>query len=117
MPSSVWRNVCLPIMKIQNNGSPGSAPLETTRAQPAPNDLGSSAAAGRSISGHDGDSVEISSMSARVSDANAVEGQQRANRVTELAALHSRGGYQVSAANLSNVLITQAVETAPAGKV
>lgn len=103
-------------MKIQNNGSPGSAPLETTRAQPAPNEASGGLSAGRSISGHDGDSVEISSMSARVSDANAVESQQRANRVAELAALHSRGGYQVGAANLSSAIVAQAVGSAPVGK-
>lgn len=103
-------------MKIQNDGSPGSAPLETTRTQPAPNEASSSSAAGRTIAGHDGDSVEISGISASISHANAVDGQQRANRVAELAALHSRGGYQVNAANLSRTLISQAVGTAPGGK-
>jgi hypothetical protein len=101
-------------MKIQNNGSPGSAPLETTRTQPASHDLGGSAAAGQIIAGHDGDSVSISSLSARVSDANATESQQRANRVSELAALHSRGGYQVNSNNLSNALVSQALS--PGGK-
>jgi anti-sigma28 factor (negative regulator of flagellin synthesis) len=101
-------------MKIQNNGLPGSTPLETTRAQPAPPEAGSSAAAGQSISGLDGDSIEISSMSTRVSQANAADSQQRANRVAELAALHSRGGYQVNADNLSGALVSQAV--APGGE-
>ena len=101
-------------MKIQNDGSLGSAPLETTRAQPSPPTAAGSSSAGLTISGHDGDSVEISGLSARVADANAAEGQQRANRVAELAALHSRGGYQVNAANLSSALVSQAI--APGGK-
>jgi anti-sigma28 factor (negative regulator of flagellin synthesis) len=101
-------------MKIQNDGSAGSAQLETTRAQPAPSEASSSAAARQSISGHDGDSVEISGISTRVADANATDSQQRANRVAELTALHSRGGYQVNAANLSSALVSQAV--APGGE-
>jgi len=100
-------------MKIQNDGSLGSAPLETTRAQPSPRAAGS-ASAGLTLSGHDGDSVEISGLSARVADANAADSQQRTNRVAELAALHSRGGYQVNAANLSSAMVSQAV--APGGK-
>jgi anti-sigma28 factor (negative regulator of flagellin synthesis) len=103
-------------MKIQNDGSPGSAPLETTRAQPAPHEATSSTAVGRSIAGHDGDSVEISGLSARVSDANAIESRQRANRVAELTALHSRGAYHVNANNLSSALVSNAVAAAPSGK-
>jgi anti-sigma28 factor (negative regulator of flagellin synthesis) len=101
-------------MKIQNNGSTGSAPLESTRAQPASQESISSIGGGQTLSGHDGDSVAISSMSARVSDANATDSQQRANRVAELEALHSRGGYQVNSANLSGALVTQAL--APGGE-
>lgn len=103
-------------MKIQNNGSLGSAPLETTRTQPAPNEASSSPTAGRTISGHDGDSVEISGISARVAEANLSDSQQRTNRVADLAALYSRGGYQVNAASLSGALVSQAVVTAPGGK-
>jgi anti-sigma28 factor (negative regulator of flagellin synthesis) len=101
-------------MKIQNDGSAGSAPLETTRAQPAPSEVSGSAVAGQAISGHDGDSVEISGISTRVADANAIDTQQRANRVAELTALHSRGGYQVNASSLSSALVSQAV--APGGE-
>lgn len=96
-------------MKIQNNGSPESAPLESARAQPAPQGTKSSGTLGQTISGHDGDSIQISSMSTSLADANAADGQQRANRVAELAALHSRGGYQVNAANLSSTLVSQAL--------
>jgi anti-sigma28 factor (negative regulator of flagellin synthesis) len=103
-------------MKIQNDGSPGSAPLETTRAQPAPHEATSSTAVGRRIAGHDGDSVEISGLSARVSDANAIESRQRANRVAELTALHSSGAYHVNANNLSSALVSNAVAAAPSGK-
>jgi len=102
-------NVCPRSMKIQTNGLPGSAPLETTRAQPAPQQAGVGPTGGQTISGLDGDSIEISSMSARVSQANAADSQQRANRVAELAALHSRGGYQVNAASLSGALVSQAI--------
>jgi flagellar biosynthesis anti-sigma factor FlgM len=101
-------------MKIQNNGLPGSAPLETTRAQPAPQEAGTSTAAGQSMSGLDGDSIEISSMSARVSQANAADSQQRANRVAELTALHARGSYQVDSTGLSGALVSQAL--APGGE-
>jgi anti-sigma28 factor (negative regulator of flagellin synthesis) len=101
-------------MKIQNNGLPGSAPLETARAQPAPPEAGSSVAAGQTVAGLDGDSIEISSMSARVAQANAADGQQRANRVEALAALHANGGYQVNAASLSSTLVTLAI--APGGE-
>jgi len=94
-------------MKIQNNGSSGAAPLDNTRLQPASPDSANNR--GPSISGLDGDSVAISSMSARVSQANSADSQQRADRVAELAALHARGGYQVNAANLSSALVSQAL--------
>jgi hypothetical protein len=96
-------------MKIQNNGSTGSAPLDTTRAQLISPGAGTSTGAGQIVSGHDGDLVAISSMSVRVSDANAVDSQQRASRVAELAALHARGGYQVNAADLGGTLVSQAL--------
>ena len=99
-------------MKIQNHGSSGAAPLESTRTQPASSEAPGSKS--HSITGHDGDSIAISSMSASVSEANAAESQQRANRVAELTALHARGNYHVNTANLSGALVSQAL--APGGE-
>jgi len=101
-------------MKIQNDGSLGSAPLEAPRTQPAPND-GTTGTLGSTTSGLGGDSVEISGLSARVSNANALDTQQRASRVAQLEALHSRGGYQLGAADLSGALVSQALNGAASG--
>ena len=99
-------------MKIQNNGSSGAAPLDNSRTQPVT--PGGAGNGGQTISGHDGDSVSISSISSQVSDANTAESQQRSSRVEELSALHARGGYQVNAANLSRALVSQSL--APGGE-
>lgn len=96
-------------MKIQNNGSSGAAPLESTRTQLTPSNGAGNA--GNSIAGHDGDSVAISSLSAQVADANSVDTQQRVDRVAQLAALHARGSYQVSAQDLSGAMISGALGT------
>lgn len=95
-------------MKIQNNGSSGSAPLENPRTQPLASEI-TGGGLGQSISGHDGDSVAISGLSSQVAGANASDSSQRANRVAELAALHARGSYQLSANKLSNAMVSQAL--------
>jgi len=96
-------------MKIQNNGSAGSAPLEAPRTQPLSPDAANGTGGKLASSGLDGDSIEISSMSAQVAQANAAEGQQRANRVAALEALHARGNYQVNATKLSGAMVSQAL--------
>ena len=101
-------------MKIQNNGSAGSAPLEAPRTQPLSPDAANGPGGKSSVSGLDGDSIEISSMSAQVAHANAAESQQRANRVAELEAIHARGNYQVNATKLSSAMVSQAL--APDGR-
>jgi anti-sigma28 factor (negative regulator of flagellin synthesis) len=101
-------------MKIQNDGIQGSTPLETERTQSAPQTSGGSIQ-GRNGAGHDGDSVEISSISAHLSQANSVESQYRTNRIAELSAIHARGDYQVNAGKLSQALVAHSIRAAEGG--
>ena len=96
-------------MKIQNEGIQGSTPLETGRTQGAAPTTGG-AVGGRKIAGSEGDSVEISGISVQLAHSNAVDGQQRANRVAELSALYARGQYHTNSAKLSRALISNAAE-------
>src|SRR4029077_6051868 len=79
-----WQAVRPNSMKIQNDGIQGSTPLETERTQSAPQTSGIQ---GRHGAGDDGDSVEISSISAHLSQANSVESQHRTSRIAELSAI------------------------------
>jgi anti-sigma28 factor (negative regulator of flagellin synthesis) len=101
-------------MKIQNNGIQGSTPLETERTQSAPQTSGGTTQ-GRKTAGHDGDSVEISSISASLSQANSVDSQHRTNRIAELAAIHARGDYQANAQKLSQALVAHSLRAAEGG--
>lgn len=102
-------------MKIHNNNLPGTTPLDATRTQPAPQTGAGSGLTGKTIAGHEGDSVQISGISAHLTDANALDTQQRANRVAELAAQYARGSYQVDASSLSNALISNSIGSPEGG--
>jgi anti-sigma28 factor (negative regulator of flagellin synthesis) len=61
------------------------------------------------------DSVEISSLSTRLSAANQQEDARVSDRVSALAALYARGQYQVDTGNLSRALVSHALSGAIAG--
>jgi anti-sigma28 factor (negative regulator of flagellin synthesis) len=103
-------------MKIQSDGLQGSAPLETERTQSAPQTTGGSTHGGRKVAGHDGDSVEISSISAHLSEANSVDSQHRTNRIAELSAIHARGDYHANAEKLSRALVAHSIHAAEGGE-
>jgi len=94
-------------MTINNDCTQGCGPSETARAQGAPTTV-SHTPPGQRVDGAEGDSVHISGISAQLADANAVDGRQRADRVTALAAIYGRGEYQVNAADLSRSLVLHA---------
>jgi anti-sigma28 factor (negative regulator of flagellin synthesis) len=101
-------------MKIQNDALQGSNPLETGRTQSTPQ-TGGGTLAGHKVSGHDGDSVEISGLSTQLSQANSLDNRQRDNRVAELAALYAKGQYRVNSAELSRKLVDQSVRAGESG--
>jgi anti-sigma28 factor (negative regulator of flagellin synthesis) len=102
-------------MKIQNDGLTGSNPLEAGRTAPVTSPANSNAPGGSKISGKEGDSVEISGISSRLTESNAADGVQRANRVSQLAALYARGQYQVNSSSLSQALVSQALSGGESG--
>lgn len=103
-------------MKIHNNGVQGTNPLETGRTQGTQQPGGvTGGLPGRSISGHEGDSVQISGISQHLAESNALDTQQRENRVAQLASLYSKGQYQVNAAALSQKLVSSSVSAGESG--
>ena len=100
-------------MKINNDQqTQGVGPSEAGRTQGAMPTSPGHTVAGRRVDAAEGDSVEISGISAQLADASAVDGQQRANRVAELAAMYGRGQYHVNAAELSGALVSHALGAA-----
>jgi anti-sigma28 factor (negative regulator of flagellin synthesis) len=102
-------------MKIQNEGLNGSTPLETGRTAPVTPPANNNGSGGTKISGAEGDSVEISGISSRLAEANAVNGQQRSDRVAQLAAVYARGQYQVNASDLSRALVSHSMSAGESG--
>jgi len=103
-------------MKIHSDGLQGTNPLETGRTQSTPQTGGVSGLPGQTIAGHEGDSVQISGISQHLAESNALESQQRENRVAELAALYSKGNYQVDAAALSGKLVSDSIAAGEGGQ-
>lgn len=103
-------------MKIHNDGLQGTNPLETGRTQNTPHPGGASGLPGHTISGHDGDSVQISGISQYLAESNALDGKQREARVAELAALHAKGQYHVNASALSRKLVSNSIAAGEGGQ-
>jgi len=89
--------------------------LETERTQSAPQTSGGNTPEGRKVAGHEGDSVEISSISTHLSEANSLDSQHRANRIAELSALHAQGNYHANAAKLSQALVAHSIRSSEGG--
>lgn len=102
-------------MKIHSDGLQGTNALETGRTQGAQPAGGASGLPGQTIAGHEGDSVQISGISQHLAESNALDGKQRENRVAELAALYSKGNYQVDAAALSRKLVSNSIAAGEGG--
>jgi len=102
-------------MKIHSDGLQGTNALETGRTQGAQQPGGASGLPGQTIAGHEGDSVQISGISQHLAESNALDGKQRESRVAELAALYSKGNYQVDAAALSRKLVSHSVAAGEGG--
>ncbi len=99
-------------MKIQNDGIQGSNPIETGRTQNTQPARAANRLAGQKVAGTEGDSVEISGISAHLAETNSADGQQRAARVSQLAALYARGEYRTNAADLSKAIVSHAIGAA-----
>lgn len=96
-------------MKIHSDGIQGSNPLETGRTQGTTQPGGVGGGRGQTIAGHEGDTIQISGISQQLADSNAIDGKQRENRVSELAALYAKGQYPVNAAALSSKLVSASI--------
>ena len=102
-------------MKIQNNGLQGTNPLETGQTQATPPTTGAGSLKGHTVSGHDGDTVQISGISQQLAESNAIDGKQRENRVAALAAQYAKGQYHVDAAALSQKLVSNSISAGESG--
>ncbi len=94
-------------IRIQNDGI---AAASTSQLAPTENagKPGSTSQSGSPSTGG-ADLVDISSLSGNIAEsANALAAQQAA-RVSELAALYSKGEYQVNSAQLSHALVSAAI--------
>jgi len=103
-------------MKIHNDGLQGTNPLETGRTQGLQQPGNTQGLPGQTIAGHEGDSVQISGISQHLAESNALDSQQRETRVAQLAALYSKGQYQVNAAALSQKLVSNSISTGGSGQ-
>ena len=101
-------------MKIHNDGLQGTNPLETSRTQATP-PTGAGSLKGQTVSGHDGDTVQISGISQQLAESNAIDGKQRENRVAALAAQYAKGQYHVDAAALSQKLVSNSISAGESG--
>jgi len=102
-------------MKIHNDGLQGTNRLETGKTQATPPTTGAGNLKGQTVSGHDGDTVQISGISQHLAEANALDEKQRENRVAALAAQYSKGQYQVNAAALSQKLVSNSIGAGESG--
>jgi anti-sigma28 factor (negative regulator of flagellin synthesis) len=103
-------------MKIHSDGLQGTNALETGRTQGAQPTSGTNGLPGKTIAGHEGDSVQISGISQHLAESNALDSKQRENRVAELAALYSKGNYQVDAGALSRKLVAHSITAGESGQ-
>ncbi|GEM_PF-2759597 len=103
-------------MKIHNDGLHGTNPLETGRTQGTQPTGGTNGLPAHKISGPEGDSVQISGISQHLAESNALDSQQRENRIAHLAALYSKGHYQVNAAALSHKLVSNSISNGESGQ-
>jgi hypothetical protein len=60
------------------------------------------------------DQVDISSLSGNVAASSAALASQQAARVSHLAALHSKGEYQLDSMQISRALLSGAIAAGPA---
>jgi anti-sigma28 factor (negative regulator of flagellin synthesis) len=102
-------------MKIHNDGLQGSNPIETGRTQGTPPSAAGSKLAGQKVAGTEGDSVEISGISAHLAESNSADGQKRSARVAELAALYAKGEYRTNSTQLSKAIVSHAIGAAEGG--
>jgi anti-sigma28 factor (negative regulator of flagellin synthesis) len=96
-------------IRIQNDGIAGAA---TSQALPAENagKAGSSTQAGAAAIGG-ADQVDISSLSGNISASSSALAAQSADKVSQLAALYSKGEYQVDSMQLSRALVSSAIDS------
>jgi anti-sigma28 factor (negative regulator of flagellin synthesis) len=101
-------------MQIHNDGIAGPA-----ASQPAPVESvaqpGSSTRIGMAAES-DADQVEISSLFGNIASGATALAEQQAARVSQLAALHASGQYQVDSTQLSRALVSEAIASGSAGE-
>jgi hypothetical protein len=94
-------------MRIHNDGIAGPAASQSTpaesAAQPGSSTLSASVANGGT------DQVDISSLSGNVAASAGALASQQAARVSQLAALYSRGEYRVDSMEVSRALVSAAI--------
>ena len=103
-------------MKIQPENLQSIATTQTQKSA----ELASTNKTGNSGSkriDHSGeDHLEISSFANQVSQASAVHGANRAQRVKELTSLYQSGRYQVDSSKVSKALVNNVLGSNPSGK-
>lgn len=103
-------------MKIHNDGLQGTNPLETGRTQGPQQPGGATGLNGQTVSGHEGDTVQISGISQHLAQSNALDAQQRETRVAQLASLYAKGQYHVNSAALSQKLVSNGIGSGGSGQ-
>jgi anti-sigma28 factor (negative regulator of flagellin synthesis) len=96
-------------IRIHGESLEGANALETSRAQEAPQAGQSDPLRGFKPLEGGQDSVQLSSLSARISEINQQQDVEASNRVAALAALYARGNYKVDAGDLSRALVSHAL--------
>ena len=97
-------------MRIQNDGITSAAASQTAPADGAAQARSSNpggAVNGGASSG--GDQVDISSLSGNLASAGGALAHQQAARVSQLAALYSKGQYQADSLQTSRALVAGAI--------
>jgi anti-sigma28 factor (negative regulator of flagellin synthesis) len=97
-------------IRIQNDGLAGASAAETNRTQDIVQ-VGSQSSSSASRIGGASDSVEISSLFAKISDASSSMEAAQGNRVNFLTQLYQSGRYQPDSAAVSKALVSQALDS------
>jgi len=93
-------------LKIQS-GLDAANPLQSSPTEAV--SVGGGGHDGRPVRLVGGDSISISDLSTRISEALSAAELSSANRVSRLAALYSSGAYQIDSTKLSRAIVDRAL--------
>jgi len=96
-------------MKIHPENLPGASGLTTSRSQLTTPAHSSQKYSTLDVVGTGQDSAALSDLTSNISAAISADQAKTADRVSHLAALYSKGKYEVDAAGLSKALVSHAL--------